>query len=134
MAAEPRLICASEALAEGGDGVRFVVDEFGLEVPAFAIRFRGRVHAYVNRCAHVPVELDWVEGAFFDLERRLIMCATHGAVYDPESGRCLGGPCRGASLRPVHVVEREGAVWLLPVPTEGAREGGWRRRGGPSAR
>lgn len=92
--------------------MRFTVEEHGRPAQAFVVRFRGRVYAYLNRCAHVPVELDWIEGAFFDLERRLIMCATHGAIYDPTTGRCLGGPCRGAGLIPVAVVEHDGCVWL----------------------
>ena len=59
MAGEERLICRSEEIAEGGAGLRFVVSRHGRDEPAFAIRHRGIVHAYFNRCGHVPVELDW---------------------------------------------------------------------------
>jgi len=47
-----RLICASDALIDGGAGVRFEVRRAGGLLPAFAIRFRGSVHAYVNECRH----------------------------------------------------------------------------------
>ena len=70
----------------------------GRREPAFAVRFDGVVHAYLNRCAHVPVELDWVEGEFFDLSRLYLVCSTHGAAYLPESGRCVAGPCSGSGL------------------------------------
>lgn len=113
MVVEPRLICTSEALADGGDGVRFEIEMSGVATPAFVIRYRGRPYAYLNRCAHVPAELDWIPGKFFDLDAGLIVCATHGAAYDPISGHCVGGPCRGARLRALQVVERDGAIWLV---------------------
>lgn len=68
MAAGGRLICHSGDLLEAGRGVRFSVVWRGREEPAFAVRFRGRVYAYLNRCAHTPIELDWNAGEFFDAE------------------------------------------------------------------
>lgn len=113
MAGSKRLICASEALEEGGRGVRFTVTDGGSAVSAFAVRYDGQVRAYLNRCAHVPVELDWLEGQFFDDSGLYLMCATHGATYLPDSGLCAGGPCRGGRLQPVAVEECAGAVYLL---------------------
>ncbi|TVO53302.1 Rieske (2Fe-2S) protein [Denitromonas halophila] len=113
MAAPERLICASDDLAEGGDGVRFEVDTTSGRLPAFVVRFEGQPRAFVNQCAHVPVELDWQEGAFFDADGRYLICATHGATYDPVSGACVFGPCRGAALKKLAVVEVDAAVWLL---------------------
>ena len=113
MAGSQRLICASEAVAEGGDGVRFSVSRVTGEEPAFVVRFGGRVYAYLNRCAHVPIELDWMPGRFFDDERRYLMCATHGAIYEPASGRCVAGPCRGQRLSPLPVEERDGMIFLV---------------------
>lgn len=113
MAARERLICRSEDLAEGGDGFRFEVDWLGGSEPAFAIRHRGRVHAYLNRCGHVPVELDWQPGRFFDVSGLYLVCATHGALYAPESGACVGGRCNGKGLRPLAVSEHDGCVYLI---------------------
>lgn len=113
MARPERLICASAALAEAGRGVRFEVEYFGEAAPAFAIRAAGRVHAYLNRCAHVAMELDWQEGVFFDAAGRDLVCSTHGASYEAESGRCLGGPCNGAPLVKLRVQEREGNVYFM---------------------
>ena len=58
------MICASAQLVESGRGVRFEVEYFGAPAPAFAVRHRGRVHGYLNRCAHVAMELDWRKGFF----------------------------------------------------------------------
>jgi nitrite reductase/ring-hydroxylating ferredoxin subunit len=115
MAEGERLICASAEVAEGGAGFRFVVQRFGREEPAFAIRFHGRVYAYMNRCGHVPVELDWLHGEFFDHSKLYLICATHGALYAPESGQCLGGRCNGKGLEPVPVEERDGNVYMTPI-------------------
>jgi len=109
-----RLICTSDALVDGGPGVRFTVTRRGGEEAAFVIRFRGRAHAYFNRCGHVPVELDWQHGEFFDDSKLYLICATHGALYAPESGHCLGGRCNGRGLEAIPVTERDGCVYLIP--------------------
>lgn len=105
-------ICPSRRLTNGGPGVRFEVDDGAEALPAFAVRFEGRVYAYFNRCAHQALELDWNPGMFFDLDGRTIVCATHGAVYHPATGVCAGGPCNGRGLAPVTVVEQGHAVRL----------------------
>jgi nitrite reductase/ring-hydroxylating ferredoxin subunit len=113
MAQRERLICAGTELADGGRGVRFEVQRHERPQPAFAIRFGGRVHAFLNQCGHVPVELDWQEGEFFDVSRLYLVCATHGALYHPASGECVGGRCAGRGLIPVPIVEHDGHVYLM---------------------
>jgi nitrite reductase/ring-hydroxylating ferredoxin subunit len=112
MAARQRLICTSAELAEAATGVRFTVNVAGETAPAFAIRFGGQARAYLNRCGHVSVELDMQPGEFFESTRLYLICATHGALYDPASGACLGGPCNGRGLQPLVVAEREGGIYL----------------------
>jgi nitrite reductase/ring-hydroxylating ferredoxin subunit len=102
-------------LREAGAGVRFDVEYFGERAPAFAVRFKGRVRGYLNRCAHVAMELDWRAGDFFDSERRDLICSTHGAIYAADSGRCLGGPCDGAPLVALRIEERAGQVYYMGV-------------------
>jgi len=108
-----RVICESQALVDSGQGVRFEVEYFGEPAPAFVIRYRGTVHAYLNRCAHVAMELDWQEGVFFDSEGRDLLCSTHGATYSAASGHCIGGPCNGRRLVKVLVEERNGRVYFM---------------------
>ncbi len=112
MAEGERLICPSSALLDAGGGVRFEVEYFGQSTPAFVVRHHGRVHAYLNRCAHVAMELDWQAGVFFDAAGRDLLCSTHGAVYDAASGHCLGGPCNGSPLVKLRVEERDGMVYF----------------------
>ena len=113
MAERERLIGTSAQLIEGGDGLRFDWHHNGVAKPAFAVRYLGVVRAYLNQCAHVPVQLDWQPGKFFDLGTRYLICAVHGAHYLPESGYCVMGPCRGRALRRVPVCEREGSVFVI---------------------
>ena len=118
VALEPVRICASDELVDGGPGLRRAAADLGGDAVVFFVRYEGRAHGYLNRCAHVPMELDWVEGQFFESSGLYLTCATHGAIYAPDTGRCVGGPCRGGRLRPVQVDERdtpEGrAVFWLP--------------------
>ena len=93
--------------------MRFEVDVDGVTRPAFVVRWRGVPRAYLNRCAHVPVELDWQPGQFFDMQGLYLMCSTHGATYDPASGSCTGGPCRGRGLVPLSVIETDGQIFSL---------------------
>ncbi|WP_428719043.1 Rieske (2Fe-2S) protein [Undibacterium curvum] len=114
MTMETVFICQSDALEEGGKGVRFSVMAGSDEATGFVIRYAGGVHAYLNRCAHVPVELDWNPGEFLESSGLYIMCATHGAIYEPQTGHCSGGPCRGSRLRKLAVTEADGKVVWMP--------------------
>ncbi|PWF49185.1 Rieske (2Fe-2S) protein [Massilia glaciei] len=107
-------VCAADAVLEGGRGVRFPVTAFGAPATGFVVRFEGRAYAYLNRCAHVPIELDWAEGEFFESSGLYLMCATHGAVYLPETGHCAGGPCKGGRLRPIALREEGGVIYWQP--------------------
>lgn len=107
-------VCPAAELVDGGRGVRFPLTAWGEQRTGFAVRYQGRVHAYLNRCAHVPVELDWNEGDFFESSGAYLMCATHGALYLPDTGHCAGGPCRGGKLHPISVIEAEGEIYWTP--------------------
>ena len=108
------LICDSDQVAEGGKGVRFPLLAFGDAGTGFVVRYDGKVRAYLNRCAHVPVELDWFEGEFFESSGLYLMCSTHGAIYTPESGHCAGGPCKGGKLRPIAAYEEDNKIYWRP--------------------
>ncbi|MFT3664793.1 Rieske (2Fe-2S) protein [Piscinibacter sp.] len=107
-------LCASAELAERGAAVLFDVRQWGQPARAFALRIDGRVVAYLNRCVHVPTEMDWQPGQFLDSERRFILCSIHGAAYEPASGRCAAGPCGRGSLVAIEVEERGGEVYWYP--------------------
>ena len=102
-------LCNSRDLLEGGEAVPFDVEYGGQTCRAFAIRFEGRPHAYLNRCTHVAMEVDYQPNRFFDDSGQWLLCATHGAAYRPDTGACAGGPCRGGLVR-ITLSEAEGVV------------------------
>jgi nitrite reductase/ring-hydroxylating ferredoxin subunit len=110
----PQRLCASAELAERGRAVLFDVLLYREAVRAFALRFDGRVVAYVNRCVHVAAEMDWQPGEFLDSSRSFILCSIHGAAYEPANGRCIGGPCGRGRLVAIDVEERGGEVYWYP--------------------
>ena len=132
--APPQPLCASADLAERGQAVLFGLLQYRRPARGFALRIDGRALAYVNRCAHVPVEMQWHEdrspdhalGQFLGHDRRWIVCAMHGATYDPSSGHCIAGPCSGARLSSIALDERDGQVYwypsrdIRPLPTAAA--------------
>jgi nitrite reductase/ring-hydroxylating ferredoxin subunit len=107
-------LCQSGQLEEKGRALVFDVLHFKEPVTAFVLRFEGRVVAYLNRCAHVPTEMDWQPGEFLDAGREFILCSIHGAAYEPRSGRCAGGPCGRGHLTRIQVEEVADAVYWYP--------------------
>ncbi len=107
--AQPIALCNSPDLVDGGLAVPFDVLFQGRTCRAFAIRHAGTVHAYLNRCTHVPMEMDFQPDRFFDTSKQWLVCATHGAMYAPATGACVGGPCRGG-LVSIALLERDGVV------------------------
>jgi nitrite reductase/ring-hydroxylating ferredoxin subunit len=105
-------VCASGDLDEGGDGRRFDLLREGRREAAFVVRVDGLARAYLNRCSHVSVELDWIPGRFLDDSGLYIVCTVHGATYDATDGACAGGPCNGRGLQVVDCREQDGTVWV----------------------
>lgn len=107
-------LCDAGALAERGRAVVWDVLQWGRPARAFALRIDGRVVAYLNRCVHVPTEMDWQEGEFLDMDKRWIVCSIHGAHYEPETGACAAGPCGRGRLTAIETEERGGQVYWYP--------------------
>jgi nitrite reductase/ring-hydroxylating ferredoxin subunit len=101
--------CAA-ASVPSGRGVRFPLRCGERVLDAFLVRHRGAHHAYVNRCPHVGTPLDLWPGEFFDEDGRLLLCATHGAAFEPDTGRCVAGPCAGDSLTALPTRCEDGVV------------------------
>jgi nitrite reductase/ring-hydroxylating ferredoxin subunit len=113
-AAPAQALCRSDELAERGRALVFDVLLYRAPARAFALRFDGRVVAYLNQCAHVPTEMDWNPGEFLDDSREFIICSIHGATYEPGQGHCVGGPCGRGRLTALAVEERDGQVYWYP--------------------
>jgi len=109
MSTEAIFLCHSQDLVDSGRAVPFEVLYFGQSQAAFVVRYQGQVYAYLNRCSHVPMEMDYQPNEFFDTTGHWLICATHGAMYAPRNGQCRMGPCRGGLVK-IEVSEADGLV------------------------
>ncbi|WP_181918822.1 Rieske (2Fe-2S) protein [Wenzhouxiangella sediminis] len=107
---EPVFLCPADELAEGQ------YREFQLELdaqPAWLIVTRrgGRPRAWLNLCPHQGRPLNFAPDRFLSDDENRLVCAHHGAVFDPDSGVCVAGPCKNAALREIDVGESEGRIF-----------------------
>ena len=94
-----------------GKSKKFFLRVGDMDVECFVIRWQDAHHAYVNKCRHVAMTMDWIENRFFDEDGRFILCATHGALYEPDSGECVAGPPCGKRLIAVPLEIRDGTIY-----------------------
>lgn len=78
----------------------------------FAVRQGRQCYVYLNRCPHRGIPLEWVPDQFLDSSGRLIQCASHGALFLPESGECIAGPCSGQQLVALRSHIEDDQLWL----------------------
>ena len=91
---------------------------FSLEISSgtlsfFVVRRNLDVFGYHNVCPHTGASLDWLPDRFLDADQRLIICATHGALFEIDSGLCISGPCWGEKLVPVQVETIDDEIFLI---------------------
>ncbi len=110
---QTKLIGSIDGLEQGGKGLRFDVKNASGEVmPAFVIRYNSQYFAYLNKCGHIAVQLDYMPGEFFSDDGESLICATHGAEYAPDTGACNGGPCYGVGLEPLKISQQGEQLFL----------------------
>ena len=119
---EPVRVLADARRLGEGQGVRFTVMLDGLAEDAFAVRWRGAFHAYVNRCRHESLPLDFGDAHFFDDDVDALVCCHHGARYDPATGACRGGPCAGGALTALALETRGAELWCVGRGSPASRE------------
>lgn len=101
-------LCELADLPEGG-----TLEVTHQDKPLILVHRHGQVRAFLNWCPHWGVSLNCLPNVFFDVERRYIQCANHGALFEPDSGHCVHGPCHGQDLIAVDIELRDNKVWAL---------------------
>jgi len=99
-------LAALDDIADGS-ARNFVLQMKAGRFHGFIVRKGNRVFGYRDRCPHMGLPLAHELDHYLSSGGELILCSWHGALFDIESGRCVGGPCGGAGL----------SVW--PVTVEG---------------
>jgi nitrite reductase/ring-hydroxylating ferredoxin subunit len=114
-----RKLVASVGEIEHGKSKKFTLRRGQRDLEGLLVNFQGSHFAYLNRCPHTGITLDWVNNQFFSSDQRYLMCATHGAVFEPPTGECIWGPCVGLSLQSVPIEIEEGRIYArLPGAAE----------------
>ena len=111
-------VCRLDELDDPGCR-EFRIGEGNWPFRGFVVRRGDAVHAWQNYCAHAGHPLNWQPDRFLTADRQHIICASHGAVYEIDSGVCVEGPCPGKALRPVEVRVEDGMV-VVRGPAEQA--------------
>jgi len=97
-------------------------DQYGLLAEGFVFRRNGELHAYRNQCRHQPLTLDYGDGEFFTEDNRYLLCRNHGALFEPNTGLCVAGPCTGASLYPMIARPTTAGVEIVLLTSEAEPE------------
>lgn len=100
-AADTSVVVARVGELQPGQTKKFFLLWRGEEEECFVVNHRGTLYAYVNRCCHVPMAMDWIDNQFMTEDNEYVQCATHGAHYLPDTGECVSGPPCGKFLTPV---------------------------------
>ena len=90
----------------------FEIGEGDWPFRGFVVRQGDGVYAYQNFCAHVGHPLNWSPNAFLTKDKTAIICASHGATYQIDTGHCFAGPGSGGSLRKVDAAIRDGIIYV----------------------
>lgn len=112
------VVCRLDDLADPGSK-EFRIGGGDWPFRGFVVRRGGTVYAYQNYCMHVGHPLNWRPDSFLTEDGGLIVCASHGALYEIDTGTCVSGPCPGKRLRPVEVRVVDGEV-VVRGPTGAA--------------
>lgn len=107
------LACKIEELSDTDCKQFNFIDENGEHIEGFVVQSGDHITAFINRCPHMGVELNWQPDHFFDLERKYIICSVHGALFQPEDGICVSGPCFRQRLRRLPVELTDKAVFII---------------------
>lgn len=89
----------------------FVVQNDSGSTDAFLIYFNQRCYAYENSCPHTGVNLNWQKEQFFSVDGLFLQCSLHGALFKPDGGACVRGPCIGQSLKSLDIRIENGVVY-----------------------
>lgn len=95
-----------------GDGRarNFVVQMRAGRFHGFVVRRGAAVFGWVDRCPHAGLPLAQVLDDYLTPDGGLIACSWHAALFEVDSGACVGGPCMGARLTPWPVAVRDGDI------------------------
>ncbi len=105
-------LCHQQDIVEGKPR-EFEIPMEPTPLSLFVIRYENQLYAYQNRCPHLNIPLNWQPDDFLSLEHTHIQCSTHGALFKPDDGYCIAGPCRDEKLTRLTLdLSQNDEIWL----------------------
>ncbi len=111
---EGTVVCSLEEIEDPG-AKGFVIERGDWPLHGFVVRKDRDVFAYLNVCPHAGRMLNWGPHRFLTKDKSLIMCSAHGAIFEIDTGMCVGGPCLGDSLSKISARVVDGQVVVYPT-------------------
>ena len=105
-----RVVCRLSELEGGARG--FTLGSGDWPLRGFVVRVGATVRGYLNRCPHAGHPLDLLPQRFLTADGSLILCSSHGALFEKSTGLCVAGPCAGRALTPIALQVSCGFVLL----------------------
>jgi nitrite reductase/ring-hydroxylating ferredoxin subunit len=106
-----RVICRLDDLGESG-ARGFSMGGGDWPLRGFVVRIKDQVRGFINSCPHARHPLNFKPHQFLTRDGTLILCSSHGALFEKLTGYCVAGPCAGQSLRTVPLEVTDGYVML----------------------
>ncbi|MFZ5747388.1 MAG: Rieske (2Fe-2S) protein [Pseudomonadota bacterium] len=97
-------------LVADGKARNFVLEMKAGRFHGFVVRHGDTVRGYVDRCPHTLMPLTQQLDDYMTDRGDYIQCCWHGALFRPDDGYCVAGPCRGQSLTAWPVEVRDGVL------------------------
>lgn len=109
-----RVICRLDDLDAGG-ARGFSIGRGDWPLRGFVVRINDQVRGFVNSCPHARHPLNFKPNQFLTMDGTLILCSSHGALFEKLTGYCVAGPCAGQSLQTLPLEVSDGYVMLAPA-------------------
>jgi nitrite reductase/ring-hydroxylating ferredoxin subunit len=119
-----RVVCRLTDLDQHGGARGFTIGRGEWPLRGFVVRSGDTVHGYVNYCPHAGHPLNLKPHQFLTHDGSLILCSSHGALFEKQTGYCVAGPCAGKQLRPIPLEVESGFVMLAAGVDAGACDAG----------
>ena len=113
-----RVICRLDDIEPAG-ARGFAIGSGDWPLRGFVVRVNNEVRGYINTCPHVGHPLNLRPHQFLTADSSMILCSSHGALFEKLTGFCVVGPCAGRSLQPVPLKIECGFVMLVEAPPPG---------------
>ncbi|WP_111638242.1 Rieske (2Fe-2S) protein [Marinomonas shanghaiensis] len=111
---ESKVLCHIDDIDEGTTK-GFLENNAGQDL-LFIVKVKGQLFAWRNACPHVSgAPMAWRKDAYMDAKRQHVACHAHGALFEPDTGMCIQGPCLGKALESIPVYVNQAGMVSIRV-------------------